>query len=98
MRTPLRPSAGRQCADRAAWPRELRRYKTIGAKGEKAPSDHAERLQPTHLRRNANGTFRRRTVRQEVSAPLVVELEGWLREQRARLSCGNDLARASTTC
>jgi len=37
---------------------------------------------------------RRRTVRQELSAPLVAELESWMREQRARLSRGNDLARA----
>ena len=33
-------------------------------------------------------------VRQEVSAPLVADLERWLREQRAKLSRGNDLARA----
>lgn len=37
---------------------------------------------------------RRRAVRQEVSAPLVADLEAWLREQRARLSRGNDLAKA----
>jgi hypothetical protein len=37
---------------------------------------------------------RRRAVRQEVSAPLVADLEGWLREQRAKLSRGNDLAKA----
>ena len=33
-------------------------------------------------------------VRQELSAPLVADLEGWLREQRAKLSRGNDLAKA----
>jgi hypothetical protein len=32
-------------------------------------------------------------VRQELSAPLVADLEIWMREQRARLSRGNDLAR-----
>jgi transposase len=37
---------------------------------------------------------RRRAVRQEVSAPLVADLGGWLREQRPRLSRGNDLAKA----
>jgi transposase len=37
---------------------------------------------------------RRRAVRQELSAPLVAELESWMREQRARLSRGNDLAKA----
>jgi transposase len=37
---------------------------------------------------------RRRAVRQEASAPLAADLEGWLREQRARLSRGNDLTKA----
>jgi len=43
---------------------------------------------------NGQSAERRRAVRQEVSAPLVAELEGWMREQRAKLSRGNDLARA----
>ena len=43
---------------------------------------------------NGHSAERRRAVRQEVSAPLVANLEGWLREQRAKLSRGNDLARA----
>jgi transposase len=43
---------------------------------------------------NGESAERRRAVRQEVSAPLLAELEGWLREQRARLSRGNDLAKA----
>jgi transposase len=33
-------------------------------------------------------------VRQERSLPLIVELEAWLREQRARLSRSNDTAKA----
>jgi len=33
-------------------------------------------------------------VRQELSAPLVADLEGWMREQRAKLSRGNDVAKA----
>jgi transposase len=37
---------------------------------------------------------RRRAVRQELSAPLVADLESWMREQRAKLSRGNDLAKA----
>jgi transposase len=37
---------------------------------------------------------RRRAVRQEVSAPLVADLERWLREERPKLSRGNDLAKA----
>lgn len=36
----------------------------------------------------------RRAVRLELSAPLVADLEAWLREQRAGLSRGNDLAKA----
>jgi transposase len=43
---------------------------------------------------NGHSAERRRTVRQEASAPLVADLERWLREQRAKLSRGNDLARA----
>ena len=36
----------------------------------------------------------RRQVRQELSAPLVADLERWLREERPKLSRGNDLAKA----
>jgi len=43
---------------------------------------------------NGQTAEQRRAVRQELSAPLVVDLEGWLREQRAKLSRGNDLAKA----
>ena len=43
---------------------------------------------------NGESAERRRAVRQEWSAPLVVDLGCWLRAQRARLSRGNDLARA----
>jgi hypothetical protein len=43
---------------------------------------------------NGQSAAYRRTVRQELSAPLVAELEIWMREQRAKLSRGNDLARA----
>jgi transposase len=43
---------------------------------------------------NGQSAERRRAVRQELSAPLVVDLERWLREQRAKLSRGNDLAKA----
>src|SRR6202521_348793 len=43
---------------------------------------------------NGHSAERRRAVRQELSAPLVADLECWLREQRAKLSRGNDLARA----
>jgi transposase len=36
----------------------------------------------------------RKAVRQELSAPLVAELEVWMREQRAKLSRSNDVAKA----
>ena len=43
---------------------------------------------------NGQSAEQRRAVRQAASAPLVAELEIWMREQRARLSRTNDLARA----
>jgi len=35
-----------------------------------------------------------RAVRQNLSAPLVADLESWMRERRAKLSRGNDLTKA----
>jgi transposase len=48
------------------------------------------------IERTINGasTEERRRVRQELSAPLVAELETWMREERAKLSRGNDIAKA----
>jgi transposase len=43
---------------------------------------------------NGQSAEQRRAVRQELSAPLVADLESWMRAQRAKLSRGNDLARA----
>jgi transposase len=43
---------------------------------------------------NGQSAARRRAIRQELSAPLVADLENWMREQRAKLSRGNDLAKA----
>jgi transposase len=43
---------------------------------------------------NGQSVQQRRAVRQELSAPLVADLERWLREQRPKLSRGNDLAKA----
>ena len=43
---------------------------------------------------NRQNAERRRAVRQELSAPLVADLEQWIREQRPKLSRGNDLAKA----
>jgi transposase len=48
------------------------------------------------IERGINGETpeRRRAVRQELSAPLVADLETWMREQRAKLSRRNDIAKA----
>lgn len=43
---------------------------------------------------NGQSAEQRREVRQSASAPLVAELEAWMREQRAKLSRTHDLARA----
>ena len=48
------------------------------------------------IERTINGRTadERRRVRQEKSAPLIAELERWMREERAKLSRGNDIAKA----
>src|SRR4249920_1961420 len=43
---------------------------------------------------NGQDAGQRRAVRQELSAPLVAELEAWMRQERARLSRHNDVAQA----
>jgi transposase len=43
---------------------------------------------------NGQSADRRKAVRQDISAPLVADLEAWMREQRAKLSRGNDVAKA----
>jgi transposase len=43
---------------------------------------------------NGSSADKRRAVRQAQSAPLVAELQTWMREQRAKLSRGTDLAKA----
>ena len=43
---------------------------------------------------NGQSAEQRRAVRQKLSAPLVADLECWMREQRAKLSRGNDVAKA----
>jgi transposase len=43
---------------------------------------------------NGQSAERRRAVRQELSAPLVDDLQAWMREQRAKLSRGNDVTKA----
>ncbi len=46
---------------------------------------------------NGQDAGQRLAARRELSAPLVAEMEIWMREQRARLSRGHDLARAPTS-
>ena len=43
---------------------------------------------------NGQNPEKRKAVRQQLSAPLVADLEVWMREQRAKLSRGNDVAKA----
>jgi transposase len=43
---------------------------------------------------NGQSAAERQAVRQEQSAPLVADLEAWMRDQRAKLSRGNDVAKA----
>jgi transposase len=47
------------------------------------------------IERSINGQTaeQRRSVRQQLSAPLVADLESWMREQRAKLSRDNDVAK-----
>jgi transposase len=43
---------------------------------------------------NGQSAQQRLSVRKELSAPLVTNLENWMREQRTKLSRGNDVAKA----
>src|SRR5947199_4078903 len=43
---------------------------------------------------NGQSAARRKEVRQELSEPLVADLEAWMRDQRAKLSRRNDVAKA----
>jgi transposase len=43
---------------------------------------------------NGQSADQRRAVRQEQSAPLVADLAAWMRTERAKLSRGNDIAKA----
>jgi len=43
---------------------------------------------------NGRAAEQRRIVRQELSAPLVADLQAWMREARSRLSRGSDVAKA----
>jgi transposase len=85
-----------QMADLAANARRAAQGKTSGVISPLA-LEAVRRIDALfEIERSINGQSaeRRRAVRQELSAPLVADLERWLREQRAKLSRGNDLAKA----
>ena len=48
------------------------------------------------IERDINGCTaeRRRSVRQELSNPLVADLHSWMSDERRKLSAGNDVAKA----
>jgi transposase len=85
-----------QMADLAAAARRMAQGKTLAMISPVA-LEAVRRVDALfEIERSINGQSaeRRRAVRQELSAPLVADLESWLREQRAKLSRGNDLAKA----
>ena len=43
---------------------------------------------------NGKSADERRTIRQELSAPLIADLEAWMRAERPKLPRGNDVAKA----
>ena len=43
---------------------------------------------------NGKSAGERRTIRQELSAPLIADLEAWMRAERPKLPRGNDVAKA----
>jgi transposase len=50
------------------------------------------------VEREINGLASQERLRQERSRPLIVELQAWLREQRAKLSKNNDTTKAINYC
>lgn len=98
-----RPPAGSMPDGRSScwptWPKNARRK----AQGKKPAVISPLALEAVRridalfeIERGVNGETqeRRRAVRQELSAPLIADLEGWIREQRAKPSRGNDVAKA----
>jgi len=52
------------------------------------------------IKREINGQSSevRKAARQDRTLPLVLDLEAWMKAQRAKLSRNDDLARPSITC
>ena len=86
----------------ACWAHGRRKFFGLARLG-KAPiaAEAVKRIDiPFAIKREINGftAQERLRVRQERSRPLIVELESWLREQRAKLSRNNDTTKAINYC
>ena len=84
----------------ACWAHARRKFFEL-ARLDRAPiaSEAVERIDALFaIEREINGMppQERLRVRQERSRPLIIELQTWLREQRARLSRNNDTKRSTT--
>jgi len=92
---------GGQIVEAACWAHGRRKFFDL-ARLSKAPiaAEAVKRIDILFaIEREINGLApqERLRVRQERSRPLIVELQAWLREQRAKLSRSNDTARRSIT-
>jgi hypothetical protein len=86
----------------ASWAHARRKFFDL-ARLTKAPiaAEAVKRIDAMFaIEREINGLAaqERLCVRQERSRPLIVELEAWLREQRAKLSKNNDTTKAINYC
>jgi hypothetical protein len=85
----------------ASWAHARRKFFDL-ARLSKAPIaiEAVERIDALFaIERDINGKppWERRRIRNEHSRPLVTELEKWLRQQRAKLSAGNQVAKATAS-
>jgi transposase len=94
----MRPTARRGLIEAACWAHARRKFFDL-ARIKKAPiaSEAVARIDVLFaIEREINGVAppQRMAVRTERSRPLILELEGWLREQRARISKNSDTGKA----
>jgi hypothetical protein len=85
----------------ASWAHARRKFFDL-ARLSKAPIaiEAVERIDALFaIERDINGKppWERRRIRNDHSRPLVTELEKWLRQQRAKLSAGNQVAKATAS-
>jgi transposase len=93
---------GGQIVEAARWAHGRRKFFDL-ARLSKAPiaAEAVKRIDALFaIEREINGLApqERLRVRQERSRPLIVELQAWLREQRAKFSRSNDTAKAINYC